>query len=125
MDMSNRDTRKKRGNQDEDIRGAERVGEEGKEAGGAPAEKKAGGAERPPKIYTVKDIARILQFDYATIYRMHKSGKLPEALPLGPSLRWNGWRIDEWMEAGCPPLKKATITGKQAGKSRQGRARSK
>ncbi len=102
-----------------------RDGEEGKEAGGAPAEKKAGGAGRPPKIYTVKDIARILQFDYATIYRMHKSGKLPEPLPLGPSLRWNGWHIDEWMEAGCPTPKRGRIAGKTAGKPRQNRIGSK
>lgn len=104
MDMSNRNTRKKRGNQDEDLQGVGRDGEERKEVGSAPTQG-VGGAERPPKIYTVKDIARILQFDYATIYRMHKSGKLPEPLSLGPSLRWNGWHIDEWMEAGCPPLK--------------------
>lgn len=125
MDMSNRYTRKKRGNQDEDVQGVGRGGEEGKEAGGAPAEKKAGGAGRPPKIYTVKDIARILQFDYATIYRMHKSGKLPEPLSLGPSLRWNGWHIDEWMEAGCQLQKKAGIARKSAGKSKQNRAGSK
>lgn len=57
----------------------------------------------PPKVYTAKDLARILQYDATgTIYRMHKNGDLPKPLPLGRSLRWDGNKFDEWVNNGCP-----------------------
>ncbi len=62
-----------------------------------------GSTADPPKIYTARDLARILQYDATvTIYRMLKKGELPEPLPLGRSLRWDGNKFDEWVRSGCP-----------------------
>lgn len=61
---------------------------------------------RSPKIYTVRDVARILKFDRDKIYGMNKRGELPPPLPLGRSLRWNGWQFDRWVEDGCPMPRK-------------------
>lgn len=61
---------------------------------------------RSPKIYTVRDVARILRFDNDKIYGMNKRGELPAPLPLGRSLRWNGRQFDRWVEDGCPMPKK-------------------
>jgi predicted DNA-binding transcriptional regulator AlpA len=61
------------------------------------------GGAAPPKTYTARDLAGILQYDgTVTIYRMHKKGMLPEPLPIGRSLRWDGNKFDEWVENGCP-----------------------
>jgi predicted DNA-binding transcriptional regulator AlpA len=57
----------------------------------------------PPKIYTARDLAEILQYDAAqTIYRMLRKGELPEPLPFGRTLRWDGNKFDEWVRNGCP-----------------------
>ncbi len=62
-----------------------------------------GNKAQSAKIYTVKTLMRILQYDSTmTIYRMHKKGELPEPLPLGGSLRWDGNKFDEWVSNGCP-----------------------
>ena len=58
--------------------------------------------KQPPKIYTVRDIARLLRFETITVYRMQQAGKLPAPLPFGRTLRWNGLRFDAWVEEGCP-----------------------
>lgn len=63
-------------------------------------------SSRSPKVYTVKDVARLLKFDRDKIYDLNKRGEMPKPLPLGRSLRWNGGEIDRWVDKGCPPPKK-------------------
>lgn len=63
--------------------------------------------ERFPRIYTVRDVARILRIDIGTVYRKLRLGKLPEPLPYSKSFRWNGAQFDRWVGKGCPEPKKA------------------
>jgi predicted DNA-binding transcriptional regulator AlpA len=58
--------------------------------------------EDSSKTYTVRELALILQYDGTTIYRMHKKGMLPDPLPIGRTLRWDGNKFDEWVRNGCP-----------------------
>lgn len=76
-------------------RGGETSGKRARKPGG----EKAGAA----KIYTVKDLARIFQYGAErTIYRLYKKGELPDPLPIGRLLRWDGNKFDEWVRDGCP-----------------------
>lgn len=102
MSEPNRYTRKKAGGGTEGMD----AGREGRNEAEAP-DKPADDAERFPKIYTARDVARILKLDIGTVYRKLRTGKLPEPLPFSKSMRWNGWHFDKWIDEGCPAPERA------------------
>lgn len=85
---------------------AGREGRNEAEEHGAP-DRPPGDTERFPKIYTARDVARILKLDIGTVYRKLRAGSLPEPLSFSQSLRWNGWHFDRWIDDGCPTPERA------------------
>jgi len=50
-----------------------------------------------PKMLTVKQLARYLEMDENTIYRLAESGKIP-GMKVGSEWRFKKELVDEWLE---------------------------
>jgi prophage regulatory protein len=51
---------------------------------------------------SAKELAELLNVSLRQIWRLNSAGKLPKAIRLGGSVRWNRAEIQQWFEAGCP-----------------------
>lgn len=53
-------------------------------------------------LLTVKQVADLLGFSRAHIYRLLSEGCMPEPIHLGKLSRWNKKEVFDWVDAGCP-----------------------
>ncbi len=60
-------------------------------------------------LYTIDDIAGILNCSIRHVRRMVDSQRIPQPVKLGSLLRWLKTDIEQWMASGCPHCKKGTI----------------
>ncbi len=56
-----------------------------------------------PLLVDIKVVAKLLGRSQQSIARDDKQGKLPRALRLGSSKRWDLGEIQQWVAAKCPP----------------------
>ena len=59
-------------------------------------------------LLDVKQVAQILNCSTRTVYRLSDGGKMPRPLRVGNLVRWSHDTINEWIEAGCKPVKSFT-----------------
>ena len=53
-------------------------------------------------LLTVKQVAELLGFSRAHIYRLLKEGRIPEPYHFGSLVRWNKRELFIWVDKGCP-----------------------
>lgn len=58
-----------------------------------------------PLLVNVKELAKLLSCSVRTSWRLNSSGKLPEPVRIGRSIRWLLPAIKEWISMGCPDRK--------------------
>jgi excisionase family DNA binding protein len=49
-----------------------------------------------------KEVAKLLNVSFRTVYRLKDSGRMPQPVRLGNAVRWSREAIKSWIEAGCP-----------------------
>jgi excisionase family DNA binding protein len=59
-------------------------------------------------VYSVGDIAKLLQASERHVWRLHDGGKMPACIHLGRLVRWPKKLIDDWILNGCPAQSQAS-----------------
>ena len=64
---------------------------------------------------TAADVARLLDISQRHLWALHSSGRLPQPIRLGRSVRWNAAELRNWLAAGAPERSKweAMRTGRR------------
>lgn len=57
-------------------------------------------------LITVKQVAALLSVSERHIHRMRDLGRIPPPIRVGRLLRWDRSKLDAWIDAGCPPVRK-------------------
>lgn len=70
------------------------------------------------EMLTVRDVAAALRISTRQVWKLLASGRLPTCVRLNRSVRWPAQRLNDWMNAGCPPL--AEWAGTESNPSREG-----
>ena len=65
-------------------------------------------AESPAKLLDVRMVASMLGCAPRTVYRLSDAGRMPRPLKLGALCRWSRAAIEEWIAAGCSPVRHVT-----------------
>jgi excisionase family DNA binding protein len=60
-----------------------------------------------PAMLDVADFAELLNCSRLHIYRLSDSGKMPAPIKLGALVRWERRALLDWIQAGCPPIRRA------------------
>ena len=55
---------------------------------------------------TAKQAATLLGIGVSTLHRLRSSGRVPEPVKIGGSVRWRREELKAWVDAGCPPVDK-------------------
>lgn len=63
--------------------------------------------ESPAKLLDVGAVAELLDCSTRHVYRLADSGRMPAPVKLGTLVRWPRQAIEEWIAAGCPPVRTA------------------
>lgn len=58
-----------------------------------------------PLLLTVKETAALCGVSSRQIYRLSDAGHMPRPVRIGRSVRYRAAEINEWVEAGCPPIR--------------------
>lgn len=53
-------------------------------------------------VVPASGVAALLQISERHVHALHGSGRLPHAIRLGRSVRWNVAELTAWRDAGCP-----------------------
>lgn len=68
-------------------------------------ESRAGlGDSETPQLLTVHDVAMILRLSARSVWRMCRSGRLPQPIRLGRATRWKRGDLEDWILAQPPAL---------------------
>jgi excisionase family DNA binding protein len=59
-------------------------------------------SEIPSVLVSARTFAKRLGVSVRTLWRLRSSGKLPQPVRLGGTIRWRSAELDAWIEAGCP-----------------------
>ncbi len=63
--------------------------------------------DSPTALIDVGAVAQLCCCSTRTVYRLADAGRLPRPVKLGALVRWRRAEIDEWLAAGCPPVRTA------------------
>ena len=58
-------------------------------------------------LLDVQAVASILGISTRSVYRLRDDGEMPASLRLGALVRWSQKSIEEWIAAGCKPIRSA------------------
>ena len=56
----------------------------------------------PALLLDARQVAAMLKIGVSTLYKLHASGRVPEPVRLGASVRWRRAELVAWTAAGCP-----------------------
>jgi predicted DNA-binding transcriptional regulator AlpA len=65
-------------------------------------------------LLTARAVGEILSLSKRQVFRLNSSGKIPQPVRIGGSIRWIESQINEWIAAGAPD-RKTFETMQQAG----------
>ena len=71
----------------------------------------------PPRtkmLLSVKEVCQALDIGRSTLYRLKSSGKVPNPVRIGGSLKWRKAELEDWIAAGCPPMSRWEWQGDKA-----------
>jgi excisionase family DNA binding protein len=54
-----------------------------------------------PLLITAADVARLLQVSTRTLWRLRSTGRLPQDVRLGGTVRWRLDEVRKWIANGC------------------------
>ena len=60
------------------------------------------GPSEVPAMFTVHEVARMLNCSARTVYRLTDSGRMPRPVKLGALVRWPKAVVERWITDGCP-----------------------
>lgn len=60
------------------------------------------------ELLTARETGALLGISWRQVYRLADSGRMPAALKLGGATRWRRATIIEWLDRGCPPVRRLT-----------------
>ena len=62
----------------------------------------------PDALLSVQQVARLLNCSTRHVRRLIDRGAMPSCVRLGTLSRWRPQEIEEWITAGCKPVRSAT-----------------
>jgi excisionase family DNA binding protein len=62
-------------------------------------------ADASAKLLDVQAVAEMLGCSARHVYRLSDAGRMPAPVKLGTLVRWNRAAVDEWISAGCRPVR--------------------
>lgn len=95
-----------------------RFADEGVAGAASPEERAVGGDKggQPglplapvPQMIDVSEFATILACSVKHVRRMADAGKCPAPIRLGTLQRWSRKVVDDWIAAGCPPIRQVRL----------------
>ncbi|MCK4340917.1 MAG: helix-turn-helix domain-containing protein [Phycisphaerae bacterium] len=57
------------------------------------------------ELLDVGAVAGLLRCSRRHVYRLSDAGRLPRPIKLGQLVRWRRASLNEWLAAGCPPVR--------------------
>ena len=60
-----------------------------------------------PALLDVQAVAEMLGCSARHVYRLSDAGRMPPPVKLGALVRWSAGAIREWIDAGCPSVRRA------------------
>lgn len=64
-------------------------------------------ADASAKLLDVQSVADLLGCSTRHIYRLSDAGRMPAPVKLGSLVRWSAGAIREWIDQGCPSVRRA------------------
>jgi excisionase family DNA binding protein len=64
-------------------------------------------------LIDVNQFASLLSCSTKHVRRMADAGRCPPPIRLGSLIRWNRKVVDEWISAGCPPVRQVRLGGRR------------
>ena len=65
------------------------------------------GGKKPPEemglLIDTKEAAKLLRVSIRTVWTLYNSGKTPDPVRIGRTVRWRYLELVAWVTAGCPP----------------------
>jgi len=61
------------------------------------------------ELLTAKEVADMLKSSVRLVWKMRDSGRLPQPVKVSRLCRWRRSDIAEWIGAGCPPCRPASV----------------
>jgi excisionase family DNA binding protein len=58
------------------------------------------------KLWDVRAVAEMLGCSSRHVYRLSDAGRMPAPIKLGALVRWSAAAIQEWIDQGCPSVRK-------------------
>jgi excisionase family DNA binding protein len=55
-------------------------------------------------LLSAAEVSSVLGVSSRTVWRLLSTGKLPEPVRIGGSVRWRADEIRSWIADGCPPM---------------------
>lgn len=70
-----------------------------------------GPGSRGPLLISARELATMLGISVRTVWRKVSGGELMEPVRIGRCTRWRLQEINEWIDAGCPPVEQSARKG--------------
>jgi excisionase family DNA binding protein len=58
------------------------------------------------QLLDVQAVAELLNCSTRHVYRLSDAGRMPAPLKVGALVRWKRAELEEWINAGCPPVRR-------------------
>lgn len=58
-------------------------------------------------LLDVRTVAAMLDCSARHVYRLADAGRMPRPVKLGALVRWPRTELNDWLAAGCPPIRTA------------------
>jgi len=58
-------------------------------------------------LLDVRAVAAMLDCSTRHVYRLADAGRMPRPAKLGALVRWQRTELNDWLAAGCPPIRAA------------------
>lgn len=63
-------------------------------------------ANQTCQLLSAKELGKMLNLSKRQIFRLRSCGKIPAAVKIGGSIRWERGAIEKWIRMGCPDRNK-------------------
>jgi excisionase family DNA binding protein len=65
-----------------------------------------------PALLDVHAVAALLNCSARHVYRLSDGGRMPPPIKLGALVRWRRQAVEDWIAAGCEPVRQAGRAGR-------------
>jgi excisionase family DNA binding protein len=62
-------------------------------------------------LLDVRQVAMLLHCSPRHVYRLADAGRMPRPRRLASLVRWSRAEVEQWVDAGCPPVRTFTAKG--------------